>query len=54
MIDLSIKMKQTLDYYSYHEKFSFDYPCEINCREMFENTIQTILSELTDGIQFFQ
>lgn len=50
MIDLSIKMKQSFDYYSYHEKFSFDYPCEIGCREMFENLLQPTLSELTDGI----
>ena len=54
MIDLSIKMKQSLDYYSYHERFSFDYPCEINRREMFENIMQPTLSELTDGIQYFQ
>jgi uncharacterized protein YdcH (DUF465 family) len=54
MIDLSMKMKQSLDYYSYHDKFVFDYPCEVSCREMFENTLQPTLSELTDGIQYFQ
>jgi hypothetical protein len=54
MIDLSMKMKQSLDYYSYHDKFVFDYPCEISCREMFENSLQPTLSELTDGIQYFQ
>ena len=35
MIDLSMKMKTSLDYYTYHDKFTFDYPCEIPCREMF-------------------
>ena len=35
LIDLSMKMKESLDYYSYHTKFSFDYPCEIGCRQMF-------------------
>lgn len=54
MIDLSIKMKQSFDYYSYHDKFAFDYPCEVSCRQMFENSLQPTLSELTDGIQFFQ
>lgn len=32
LIDLSMKMKETLDYYNYHTKFNFDYPCEIGCR----------------------
>lgn len=32
MINLSMKMKESLDYYSYHSKFSFDYPCEVSCR----------------------
>ena len=32
LIDLSMKMKESLDYYSYPTKFSFDYPCEIGCR----------------------
>lgn len=54
MINLSMKMKESLDYYSYHSKFNFDYPCEISCREMYENILQQTLSELTDGIQFFQ
>ena len=35
LIDLSMKMKESLDYYSYPTKFSFDYPCEIGCRQMF-------------------
>ena len=35
MIDLSMKMKQCLDYYSYHEKLRFDYPCEVAARELF-------------------
>jgi len=47
-------MKQSLDYYKYHDKFAFDYPCEVSCREMFENLLQSTLSELTDGIQYFQ
>ena len=54
MIDLSMKMKQSLDYYTYHDKFNFDYPCEISCREMFENILQPTLSEITDGMQYFQ
>ena len=32
LIDLSMKMKESLDYYSYHSKFSFDYACEIASR----------------------
>jgi len=32
MINLSMKMKESLDYYSYHNKYTFDYPCEISCR----------------------
>ena len=32
MIDLSMKMKESLDYYTYHNKFSFDFPCEVGCR----------------------
>jgi hypothetical protein len=32
MINLSMKMKESLDYYSYHSKFTFDYPCEVACR----------------------
>jgi len=54
LIDLSMKMKESLDYYSYHSKFSFDYPCEVACREMFENVLQQTLSEIMDGIQYFQ
>jgi hypothetical protein len=54
MIDLSMKMKQCLDYYSYHDKLRFDYPCEVAARELFENTLQPLLSELTDGMQYFQ
>lgn len=53
MINLSMKTKESLDYYSYHNKFTFDFPCEVSCREMFENILQQTLSELTDGIQFF-
>lgn len=49
-----MKMKESLDYYSYHSKFNFEYSCEIACREMFENNLQQTLSELTDGIQYFQ
>ena len=49
-----MKMKESLDYYTYHSKFSFDYPCEISCREMYENILQQTLSELTDGIMYFQ
>lgn len=44
MINLSMKMKESLDYYSYHNKFNFDYPCEISCREMYENILQQTLS----------
>jgi hypothetical protein len=32
MIDLSMGLKLSLDYYSYHEKYQFDYPCEVSCR----------------------
>jgi hypothetical protein len=32
MIDLSMKMKESLDYYSYNDKFKFDFPCEVACR----------------------
>ena len=32
MIDLSMKMKESMDYYTYHTKNQFDYPCEISCR----------------------
>ena len=49
-----MKMKESLDYYSYPAKFTFDYPCEIACREMYEDILQQTLSELTDGIQYFQ
>lgn len=35
MIDLSMKMKESLDYYNYHDKFKFDYACDISSREMF-------------------
>lgn len=44
MIDLSMKLKESLDYYSYHGKFVFDYPCEVSCREMYENILQQTLS----------
>ncbi len=27
LIDLSMKMKESLDYYSYNSKFNFDYSC---------------------------
>lgn len=54
MIDLSMKMKESLDYYAYHEKFKWEFPCEVGCREMFEQLLQPTLSELADGLHFFQ
>lgn len=53
MIDLSMAIKESLDYYSYHEKFVFDFPCEVQFRHMFEDILQPTLSELSDGMQFF-
>lgn len=48
-----MKMKETLDYYAYHDKFKFDFACEVSSREIFEDSLQPILSEIMDGIDFF-
>lgn len=52
-IDLANAVKEGLDYYDLLDKFEFNYLCETNSREVFESELQSILSYLTDGIEFF-
>lgn len=47
-------LKESLDYYNYHEKHHLNYACEISSRQLFENKLQSSLSTIMDGIDFFQ
>ena len=54
LIDLSMAIKESLDYYSYHQKSQFNYACEISSRQLFEDNLQSTLSTIMDAIEFFQ
>lgn len=47
LVDLSVNLQETLDYYNYINKFRFEFPCELAQRELFEDQLQVVLSQLT-------
>lgn len=54
LVDLSVQLQENLNYYNYLAKFRFDFACELAQRELFEDQLQELLSELTEGMLFFE
>jgi hypothetical protein len=54
LINLSIAVKESLDYYNYHQKNNFNFACEISSRQLFEDSLQSTLSTIMDAIEFFE
>jgi len=54
LVGLSVQLQEHLDYYNYMNKFRFDFSCELAQRELFEDQLQVLLSELTEGAIFFE
>ncbi len=53
LIDLSMAIKESLDYYTDHSKTQFNYACEISSRQLFQDNLQPTLSTVMDAIDFF-
>ncbi len=54
LVELSVQLQEQLDYYNYLNKFRFDFSCELTQRELYEDQLQVLLSELTEGAIFFE
>lgn len=53
LIDFSYTLKDSLDYYLYHQKNHFDFPSDVASRHVFEDALQPTLSTVMDGLDFF-
>ncbi len=50
LIDLSMALKESLDYYTYHSKSQVNYACEVSSRQLFQDNLQSSLSTVMDAI----